>query len=52
LQRKHRKGGGFGAQGAAERPEATVRDPEPHGQRLRSCSVKRDGEAGTPKKIL
>jgi len=24
-------------------------DHEPHSQRLRSCSVKRDGEAGTPK---
>jgi hypothetical protein len=45
LKRKHRKGGGFGAQGAAERPEeATDRDHEPHGQRLRSCSGKPDGE--------
>ena len=31
LKRKPRKGGGFGAQGAAERPEeATARDHEPH----------------------
>jgi hypothetical protein len=46
LARKPRKGGGFGAQGAAERPEeATVRDHEPYSQRLRSCSRKPDGEA-------
>ena len=49
LKRKPRKGGGFGAQGAAERPEeATVRDQEPHGQRLRSCSGKPDGERSEP----
>ena len=49
LERKPRKGGGFGAQGAAERPEeATVRDHEPHSQRLRSCSGKPDGEQSEP----
>ena len=38
-----------GAQRAAERPaEATARDHEPHGKRLRTWSEKRDGEAGTP----
>jgi len=42
-----------GAQGAAERPEeAPDRDHEPHGKRLRTCSGKRDGEAGTPKSKL
>ena len=49
---KPAKAGAVGAQGAAERPEeATVRDHEPHGQRLRTCSGKRDGaakRAGTP----
>ena len=49
LERKPRKGGGFGAQGAAERPEeATARDHEPHSQRLRSCSGKPDGEHSEP----
>ena len=32
----------------SDREEATVRDHEPHSQRLRSCSGKPDGEAGTP----
>ena len=42
-----------GGQEAAVRSEkAPVRDHEPHGLRLRTCSGKRDGEAGTPKKTL
>jgi len=51
LYRKQRKGGSFGAQGAAERPdEATEHDHEPHSQRLRSCSGKPDGERSEPKR--
>ena len=32
----------------SDRQEATARDHEPHGQRLRSCSGKPDGEHSEP----
>ena len=54
LEWKHRKGGGFGAQGAAERPaEATARDHEPHSPppaELQRKARRRVQRAGAPKK--
>ena len=34
----------------SDREEATARDHEPHGQRLRSCSGKPDGERSEPRR--